>query len=338
MLKHSLVISFCYILSGCSNISYYSQAMGGQWEIYSASQPIEHIIDNPDTLPALKQQLIDILKIRAFATETLHLPENDSYTYYADLKRSYVVWSVFASPKFSFQPYQWCFPILGCVSYRGYFAEASAQTLATELRIQGFDVYVAGVPAYSTLGWFSDPVLNTMLFWPKTQIIGLIFHELAHQEIYIKDDTPFNEAFARTVEYVGVERWLAQHSSPEAVLQYQQSQQQYLEFISLVLTARNQLQVLYQKPLSEKKMLAVKKRIFKTLRTDIKTRWKGYDAWISKDFNNAKLLSVATYQDYVPAFKKLLHQVNGDLKKFYQKVAELGALPIAERQAILNNL
>ena len=334
MLKRSLVISFFYFLNGCS---YYSQAIGGQLEIYRRSQPIDTILDNPNTPPSLKQQLTDILKIRAFASDVLSLPNNPSYTYYADLKRPYVVWSVFASPTFSFKPYQWCFPILGCVSYRGYFSENAAQTLANELRQQGYDVYVASIPAYSTLGWFNDPVLNTMLFWHKHQIAGLIFHELAHQKIYIPDDTAFNEAFARTIENVGVERWLAQHSTPADILKYQESQQRQNEFIKIVLTARNHLQEIYQQ-MPPTEMLAAKMAVFDNLRTDIKEHVKGYENWLTKDLNNAKLLSVATYQDYVPAFKALLKQVNGGLKIFYKEVAALGKLGREKRHAILNSL
>ncbi|RKZ83169.1 MAG: aminopeptidase [Candidatus Parabeggiatoa sp. nov. 1] len=341
MLKHSLLILCLSSLGACSNITYYSQAIGGQLDIFRRSQPIERVLADSATPALLKRQLTDILKIRAFASEVLYLPDNGSYTSYADLERPFVVWSVFATPTFSFKPKQWCFFIVGCVSYRGYFAETSAQTLAEELRAQNYDVYVAGIPAYSTVGWFDDPVLNTMLGWAQPQIAGLIFHELAHQQLYIKDDTAFNEAFAMTVEYVGVERWLAQFGIPEDIVRYQQSRLRQAEFVKLVLAARNRLQQIYLQNLPQKKMPAAKTAAFDTLQAQyrqLKNRWNGfagYDGWFAKDLNNAKLLSVVTYQDYVPAFRALLDQLGGDLPAFYQAVAQLGELPIKERHVQL---
>jgi len=337
MLKFSVFILSLLFLNGCSSIAYYSQAIGGQWEIYRHSQAIDSVLADPVTPTALKQQLSDILKMRAFASKVLHLPDNRSYTYYADIKRPYVVWSVFAAPAFSLKPKRWCFPIVGCVSYRGYFSEAAAIALAKDLRTQGYDVYVAGIAAYSTLGWFSDPVLNTMLAWSKFRMAGLIFHELAHQKIYIQDDTAFNEGFAMTVEYVGVERWLAQYGTQKDVVDYQQSRQRQAEFVDLMLATRNDLQEIYQQKLSAKQLEAAKTAAFGSLRAQyavLKKRWggyAGYDAWFANDLNNAKLLSVVTYQDYVPAFRALLEQLDGDLVAFYEKVAQLGELPIEER-------
>ncbi len=341
MLKRSLLILCFLCISGCSSIAYYSQAIGGQLDIYRRSQPIDSVIANPNTPAPLKQQLSDILKIRAFASSVLHLPDNRSYTYYADLERPFVIWSVFAVPAFSFQPKQWCFLIVGCVSYRGYFSEAPAQALAEELRAQGYDVYVAGIPAFSTLGWFDDPVLNTMLRWPQHRIAGLIFHEIAHQKVYIADDTAFNEAFAMTVEYIGVERWLARYGTQKYLAAYQQSRQRQAEFVDLVLATRNHLQEIYQQKWRPEKLPAAKTAAFNTLRAryaQLKNSWggfAGYDAWFAKDLNNAKLLSVVTYQDYVPAFRALLDQQGGDLPAFYQAVAQLGELPIQERHAQL---
>jgi predicted aminopeptidase len=341
MLKYSFLILLLILLSGCSTIAYYSQAISGQMEISMRSQPIERLVADPDVQAPLKQKLTAILKIRAFASEVLHLPNNSSYTYYADLQRPYVVWSVFATPALSFKPKKWCFPIVGCVSYRGYFSEAPTQALAKKLRQQGYDVYVAGIPAYSTLGWFRDPVLNTMLKWPQANIAGLIFHELAHQKIYVKNDTTFNEAFARTIEYIGIERWLARYGTAKATVDYKLSQQRQTEFIDLVLSTRNDLIQIYKQTLAKNEKLAAKKAAFEELRRQylqLKQSWggyAGYDAWFAKDLNNAKLLSLATYQDYVPAFRALLRELNNDLPAFYKKVAELGKLPIKERHAEL---
>ncbi len=341
MLKHSLLIFSLLSMNGCSSITYYSQAIGGQLEIFRRSQPIDSIIANPSTPASLKQQLSDILKIRAFATSALYLPDNDSYTSYADLQRPHVLWSVFATPAFSFKPKLWCFLIVGCVSYQGYFEKASAQALADELSAEGYDVYVAEIPAYSTLGWFEDPVLNTMLTWHPLQIAELIFHELAHQKIYIADDTAFNEAFAVAVEHIGIERWLAQAGTPKEIVDYQQSRQRQAEFVELVLTARHSIEQIYQQPLPPEQMEVAKRAAFDKLRAqyvELKSSWggfAGYDAWFAKDLNNAKLLSVVTYQDYVPAFMALFEQVGNDLPAFYKKVAELGELPIEDRHAEL---
>jgi len=341
MLKYSFVMFFLLIVNGCSTIGYYSQAIGGQWEIYRKSQPIEKLVANPNTQAALKRKLTNILKVRAFASEVLHLPNNSSYTYYADLERPYVVWSVFATPALSFKPKQWCFPIVGCVSYRGAFAETPTRDLAKKLRKQGYDVYVAGIPAYSTLGWFSDPVLNTMLGWSEADIAGLIFHELAHQQVYIKNDTAFNEAFARAVEYVGTERWLAQYGTAKAIADYKLSKLRASQFTALVLNTRNELVQIYNKTVPRSEKLAAKKAAYDELRKQyqqLKESWggyAGYDAWFAKDLNNAKLLSVATYQDYVPAFRALLRELDNDLPAFYKKVAELGKLPLKERHAEL---
>ena len=338
ILKNSWIILCLSLLSACSHLGYYSQAIRGQWEIFKHSQPIVHVIADPSLSTSLKQQLLDILKIRTFATKELHLPDNDSYISYADLGRPYAVWSVFATPAFSFQPKQWCFLIVGCVNYRGYFTEASAQALATQLRAQGYDVYVAGIAAYSTLGWFDDPVLNTMLEWPQFQIAGLIFHELAHQKLYIKNDTAFNEAFAMTIEYVGIERWLKQYGTSEALTHYQQWRQRHAEFIDLVLTTRNHLQNIYQNQGAVNQLLPAKTAAFEILRAQyalLKKRWNGYngyDNWFAKDLNNAKLLSIATYQDYVPAFQALLAKKKGNLPAFYQAVTQLGQLSREERR------
>lgn len=346
MLKfHIHIFLYLSTLTACSNLTYYSQAVEGQWEVWQRSQPIAKVLAHPATSAPLKQQLADVLNIRTFATTVLHLPENLSYTYYADLQRPFVVWSVFATPALSLEPKTWCFPIIGCVSYRGYFNQATAEMLATELRDQGYDVYVAGISAYSTLGWFADPVLNTMLKWTTSRLAGVIFHELAHQKLYIADDTAFNEAFATAVEEEGVQRWLRQFSTAADQVAYQQAQQREMQFVHLVLTTRQRLEEVYQQHhLPRATLVLEKKRIFNRLQTEyavLKQRWdgySGYDNWFAKDLNNAKLLSVVTYQDYVPAFQTLLVKQGHDLQKFYQAVAQLGDLPKEQREEELKRL
>ena len=345
MLKFQLLVLGCLILNGCSHLAYYAQALRGQWDILNRMQPIDQVIAQNTSTIQLKQKLREILKIRTFASQILHLPDNQSYSYYADLGKPYVVWTVFAAPPLALQLKQWCFPIVGCVSYRGYFNHEAAQVLARQLREEGYDVYVAGVAAYSTLGWFNDPVLNTMLTWSTAQIAGLIFHELAHQQLYFKNDTVFNESFASTVEKIGVERWLAQHGTTQEILDYQQARQQHKAFIDLVLATHHQLQQLYHQPWSYAKLTAAKKTVFNTLRTQytiLKNKhwqgYNGYDDWFAQDLNNAKLLAVVTYEDFVPALQILLNQQQGDLDQFYQQVAHLGQLPLEQRHAYLRQL
>lgn len=345
MLKLQLLVVVALILNGCSHGAYYVQAVRGQWDLLNRMQPITQVIKQDTSSSQLKQQLSEILKIRTFASQVLHLPDNPSYTYYADLDKPYVVWTVFAAPPLTLQLKQWCFPIVGCVSYRGYFNSAAAQVLAQQLRAEGYDVYVAGVAAYSTLGWFNDPVLNTMLTWSTAQIAGLIFHELAHQQLYLKNDTVVNESFATIVETVGVERWLARYGTTQAIIEYQHARQRRQAFIKLVLATYYQLQQLYHQPWSPTKLTAAKQAVFDTLRTQYMVlkneHWQGYsgyDDWFAQDLNNAKLLAVVTYQDFVPALQILLAQQQGNLSQFYQQVANLGHLPLEQRHAYLRQL
>jgi predicted aminopeptidase len=209
-----LIFFHClFLLNGCAQVSYYYQALEGQTEILQKMMPLDEVISNPQTSPTLRQQLQQAKEIRQFAIEKLHLPDNASYTQFIDLKRKYVVWNVYATPRFSLIPKQWCFPIVGCLSYRGYFSSEPAFLEANELKKEGFDVYVAGIRAYSTLGWFSDPLLNTMLSKEMWQLAALIFHELTHQLLYVSDDSTFNESFASAVEEIGLQLWLEQHKN-----------------------------------------------------------------------------------------------------------------------------
>lgn len=342
--KLILIIVCMRGLTGCSHLAYYGQAVAGQWDIFRRSQPITTVIANPATTERLKQQLSDVLEMRAFATRQLRLPDNRSYTYYADLERPYAVWTVVAAPRFSLTPKQWCFLFLGCISYRGYFSQENAQILAAQLRAQDHDVYVAGVVAYSTLGWFTDPVLNTLLTWSRPHIAGIIFHELAHQRLYIPDDTTFNESFAVTVERVGTEQWLAQYGTAAEIATDQEARRRETELIELVLATRQHLQALYQSALPRAELQLAKEAAFNDLRrqyTQLRTRWgnyAGYDKWFNEDLNNAKLASIATYQTLVPAFRALLSQHNGDWLAFYKAAADLGKLSKEQRYAYLEEL
>ena len=193
-------------LSGC----YLLQAAGGQMEISAKREPIAEVIADAATPPQLRARLEYVANARDFASRELGLPDNESYRSYADLDRPYVVWNVFAAPEFSVEPRRWCFPIAGCVVYRGYFSEEAAQHYASRLRRRGDDAAVGGVAAYSTLGHFKDPVLSTMLGWSDAQLAATLFHELAHQVVYVPGDSEFNESFATVVEEAGLERWLTE--------------------------------------------------------------------------------------------------------------------------------
>ena len=330
--------------AGCAKLGYYTQAIGGQLEILSKRQPIESLLQDPKTDTQLRAQLAAVLAIRAFASNDLALPDNKSYRTYVDLKRQYAVWNVFAAPELSLTPLQWCFIVVGCINYRGYFSPAGADKFADKLREQGYDVYVGGVTAYSTLGWFRDPVLNTMLRNSETDVAALIFHELAHQRVYVRDDTVFNESFAVTVEREGVKRWLARSGTKEQFQRYLLRKQRHAQFVDLVMRFRQRLIELYAttKPDSQKR--ALKASLFSELRADyvrLKQSWNGYagyDEWFARDLNNAHLVPLGLYHQYVPAFQTLLAQHDGNLPAFYQAVEEIGKLPKTERVARLQSL
>ncbi len=333
-----------FFLNGCAQISYYYQAIEGHLNITQRIKPLDEVIASPETPFSLQHQLQQAKEMRQFAIEKLLLPDNASYTQYADLQRKFVVWNVYAAPRFALIPKSWCFPIVGCLSYRGYFSPQPAFEEAKELKEQGFDVYLTGIRAYSTLGWFSDPLLNTMLSKEDWQLAALIFHEKAHQLLYVQDDSTFNESFASAVEEIGVQLWLEQQGILKHFEQYQISKQRNQQMIHLVLKTKEKLAKLYEQTISESEMLRLKNELLEELQKDYKnlkeTEWnnyRGYDLWFS-EINNAKLLSVVMYEEYVPVFKKLFEENQRDFKKFYDQVRVLAALPKNERDYKLNQL
>jgi predicted aminopeptidase len=332
------------ILAGCSEISYYHQAALGQWQLLAQRRDIKALIAAQQTPADLKQRLGLVQAIRDFASAELLLPDNRSYRTYADLERPYVVWNVVATSPLSVDPVTWCFPVAGCVPYRGYFDEAAAQHFARRLEEQGLDVHVYGVPAYSTLNWFDDPVLSTFIHYPETHLAGLIFHELAHQQLYIKDDGTFNESFARTVEQVGVERWLKFRQQQDQMSAYRLYRSRQQEFIDLVLLTRRELEAVYLSNIAESAQLATKAQLlskFHQRYAVLKQQWGGdgrFDAWVKRPLNNSHFALAATYHDYLPAFFALLEQSGGDLRAFYRKVAELADLPSSRRDEVLRAL
>lgn len=331
-------------LAGCANFGFYTQAVRGQFEIYSRTRPIADVIADPATPPALKDKLRQVLEVRDYASRALALPDNDSYRVYADLKRPYALWNVFATPELSLKPVAWCFLITGCVSYRGYFSREQAQAFADKLRTAGDDVYVGGVRMYSTLGWFNDPVLNTIIQRPLPEIAGLVFHELAHQRLYVKGDTTFSESFAVTVELEGVRRWLQKQHAGGEFAEYRNQLKRRDEFVALMMKYRDRLDTLYRSDATVEAKRAGKRRIIAALRAEylhVKAGWNGYsgyDAWFAQDLNNAYFVSVGTYYELVPAFQALLARCRDDLPAFYRTAEKIAKLPAKERLAALNRL
>lgn len=333
---------FALPIVGCANFGYYTQAINGQLEVYAQTRPIAQVVDDPATDPALRTKLAAVLQIRAYASRELGLPDNGSYRVYADLKRPYALWNVFATPELSLKPTEWCFVLAGCVAYRGYFSQEGADAFAARLQKNGSDVYVGGVTAYSTLGWFRDPVLNTIINKPTPEIAGLVFHELAHQQLYVSGDSAYSESFAMTVELEGVRRWLQANGAEHEYAAYESQLQRREEFMRLVLKHRDRLDALYESGVSDGDKRAGKAQIFNELRQEYEqlktTRWsgyRGYDAWFRQKLNNAHLVSLGMYHRHVPAFRALLARHNGDLRAFYQAAADLGRLPTIERVAAL---
>jgi predicted aminopeptidase len=295
------------------------------------------VLQASDTSAEQRRKLSYVQDARAFASRDLHLPDNQSYRRYADLERPYVVWNVFATEEFSIAPRTWCFPFAGCVAYRGYFHKEAAEAFASELRTRGLDVFVGGVPAYSTLGWLNDPVMNTFIHYPEPELARLLFHELAHQVVYVKDDSRFNESFATTIEEVGLDRWLEfANESTRQNLRLAQSRKQ--DFIALVSAARKKLAAIYAAGGAATVLRSEKAKAFAQLKADyamMKQGWDdyaGYDAWFAQDLGNAHLVPIATYTDLVPGFKRLLARNGNDLPRFYDAVKVLARRPPEERQ------
>jgi predicted aminopeptidase len=343
--RYLLFIAFMLlslVLCGCETLHYYGQAIYGQCSILLNRKPISEIIADSEAPAFLRERLAFILAVRQFAASELQLPVKDNYLTYVELERPYVVWNVFAAPEFSLTPTTWCYPVVGCASYRGYFSEQNAHRYAAALNDRGYDVYVAGVTAYSTLGWFDDPVLSTFIQYSKAQSAGLIFHELAHQVLYVKDDTEFNESFATAVEQEGLRRWQQTAQGSQIYREYITGYHHREQFVQLILHYRQMLETLYRTDASPSVKRNKKASIFSQLRDEFKrmnTNGMGlsvYANWIDQDLNNAKIGSVAAYHDFVPAFLTMLAQSNGDLNQFYQACRQLGQKNKEERHRILS--
>jgi predicted aminopeptidase len=328
------------LLASCSTLNYYTQAAQGQLELLADAKPIDDWLADPATNTSLRHRLETARQIRRFAVQQMGLPDNGSYTNYAALKRKYVLWNVVATPELSLKPLQWCFPVAGCVNYRGYYSKADADAYANELRAQGRDVEVGGVSAYSTLGWFSDPLISTFINYPDAELARLIFHELAHQVTYVQGDSRFNESFASAVEEAGVELWLERFGNPAMREAYTRYTVRRTDFLALLLKYRRELERAYAQPVGDEDKRIAKARLFIALKDEyqvLKANWggyAGYDRFFAEPLSNAHLASIATYNDYVPAFRAMLRSEK-NFAAFYRKVGGLAKLDKAGRQRAL---
>jgi predicted aminopeptidase len=332
------------LLASCSTLNYYGQAAQGQLELLSDARPIDDWIADPGTSTKLRHRLETARQIRRFAVGEMALPDNNSYKNYAALKRQYVLWNVVATPELSLKPLQWCFPVAGCVNYRGYYSKDAATAYARQLQGEGNDVEVGGVAAYSTLGWFSDPLISTFINYPDAELARMIFHELAHQVVYVAGDSRFNESFASAVEEVGVERWLERFGNQAMRDGYARYKGRKHDFLALLLKYRKALEQNYAiVDRSDTEKRVVKARLFQDLKDEyqvLKGNWggyAGYDRFFEQPLSNAHLASIATYEDFVPAFRAMLRR-DRDFAHFYKSVQRLAELDRSERHRVLKAL
>jgi len=333
----ALALAFVSV-EGC----YYMQAVGGHMEVMRKRRPLDDVLTDADADERLKARLRLIREARQFSVDELLLPDNDSYRTYADLERDYVVWNVFAAPEFSLEPKQWCFPVAGCVAYKGYFDEDRARAFAQDLEHKGYDVAVGGVAAYSTLGRFDDPVLNTMLHWSDNVLVETLFHELAHQKLYIKGDSGFNESFASAVAEIGLERWLASRGKAVDHRRMDEYQALQMAMLQLVSDYRSRLEKLYAAELTDELRRTQKRALLDELsaRAEGLVEDSGLDTtnWLAAPLNNARLASIGLYEGEVPSFRSLLDACQESLACFYDRAESLARMDSDARAAELRRL
>ena len=344
-MRNLAILASALALTGCANLPFYVQAARGQLDLNKRRVPVAEVIADPATGEKLRRRLEVASMARDFAVSELGLPDNGSYRTYADLERPYVTWNVFAAPEFSVSPKTWCYPVTGCVSYRGYFREHAAVKHAARIASDGLDTYVGGVPAYSTLGRLKDPIVSSMLGSSDNRLVATMFHELAHQQIYVKGDSAFNESFATAVANEGLRRWVLETRQDASVLDdWRKQAARHRDFVALVQETRESLADVYESGIAPEKMRAEKAAMLDQMKRryeELKSAWSGYsgyDGWFEKGVNNAKLGSVGTYQDWVPAFGVLLEDNDGSLADFYAAVADLGELKRDARDKALRTL
>jgi predicted aminopeptidase len=331
------------VMSGCSSIDYLGQSASGHFHLLAAARPVKDAIADPTTPEALRKRLELTQRMREFAVTELKEPDNGSYRSYADLKRSAAVWNVVAAPELSLKLQTWCFPVVGCVGYRGYYDLAAANAAAAPLKAEGLEVDVYEVPAYSTLGWMNwiggDPLLNTFVQWPEGELSRLIFHELAHQVAYAPGDTTFNESFATAVEHIGSQRWLEANASADVRERQALTEARRHDFHVLVRAWRAKLDAMYRSDLPDADKRIQKAALYAGMRADYEAlrhdHWngyKGYDHWFATA-NNAALGAQAAYDDQVGAFERLFVVQGSDFDRFYGEVRRIATLSKPDRDA-----
>lgn len=336
-----VVMAVC--LSGCTSLAYYGHLLKGQTQVLQAREPIPEVIADPDTDAALRDRLQRVDQARRFAVEALSLPDSGSYRSYVELDRRYVLWNVFAAPEFAMQAHEWCNWLYGCFAYRGYYDKAAAEREARRLSEQGKDTHVGGVPAYSTLGWFDDPLLWSMMYWDDDTLIATLFHELAHERFFLSGDTAFNESYATFVGETGLRQWAESRGLPPPAADKQR--QRRSDFVALVQSTRQRLEALYAGPLAVEAMRRRKAEIIDDMRRRYRAMrdaqwggWGGYDDWFNAPINNAKLLTVGLYHQWVPAFAALFDSIGRDWDAFHEAVEAIAQLPEPARERRLEAL
>ncbi|WP_043460383.1 aminopeptidase [Azohydromonas australica] len=344
-LRLALLAAVLPVLGGCGTVGYYADSLRGHLNLLTSARPVKEWVRDEATSEPLRERLRLSQEMREFAVTELKLPDNASYRRYADLRRDAAVWNVVAAPELSLQLKTWCFPVLGCVGYRGYFDREQARALGEELKTAGWEVSVYGVPAYSTLGWSNwlggDPLLNTFALGPETELARLLFHELAHQEAYADDDTPFNESYATAVERLGLERWLAHRGNPKLREEHEHIEARREQFRTLTRGLRARLDALYRGDATDEAKRERKAALMAEFRAEYErvkqTSWGGdgaYDGWVRRA-NNAALAVQGAYGDLVPDFIRLFERQGGDWARFHAEVKRLAKLPKAERRRAL---
>lgn len=337
------MLGLLLLCSGCESLFFYKQAISGQSELFIKQQTLEEVISDKDTSATLKRQLEYIEEVLFFAEEELHLPVGDNFRHYVDIGRPYVVWNVLATGEFSFKPKKWCYPVVGCASYRGYFKIEPARAYVDNLRDEGNDVFVGGISAYSTLGWLDDPILSTFVYRNDMQLSALIFHELAHRILYVKGDTEFNESFASAVERIALERWLKHINSKEFDL-YLRQKNRYDAFVEFVLSWKARISQLYDSDISDEKKRSNKAILYQAMLDDYENfkasndNYQGFDAWMNNTLNNAKIITLSTYQARVPDFLSLYDLNQKDFQKFIDTCTRISRLDKTERDRKLESL
>jgi predicted aminopeptidase len=342
VLAVALAVPGPWILSSC----YTTRVLSGGANVLMKRKPVDKVLaDEKRPLTREQREKLELTQgIRAFAIRELGLPDNGSYTTFVRLDRPSVVWNVVAAPRLSIEPLTWCFPIAGCVSYRGYFKEERADKFAAKLQRKGNDVTVGGADAYSTLGRFKDPVLSTFLDRREVDLVRLMVHELAHQKLYVKHDTAFNESFATVVEIEGTRRWLEAEGRADEIAALEREFELERRFVRLLLDFRRRLGEMYGSDLSDDEKIGRKAEFFAELPGEYeraKLDWGGdarYDTWFERPLDNARLASLSDYFDRAAPFEELLRQSGRDLETFYARAEALGRLSPNERRRALDDL